>query len=63
MWVLGVGASKCVSILDFGEDMRGDRFVSSIYVSTGYEFKVSLSYGVSYEFSLLVNIVSGSMMS
>ena len=39
MWV---DASQMISILEFSEDMRGDGFISSTCISTGYEFTVGL---------------------
>ena len=43
--------------------MRGNRFVSSVYIAAGYEFLVSLDDGVCDECGFLMNVVSGGMIA
>ena len=42
--------------------MRGDRFVSFVYIAAGHEFLVSLDDGVGDEFGFLMNVGSGGMV-
>ena len=38
MWVIWVCVSEVVSILDFGKDMRWDRFIAFVDVATSNEY-------------------------
>ena len=42
VWMIGVYFSELISIVDFGEYVRWDRFISFLDIASGYEFFISL---------------------
>ena len=42
VWMIRVYFSELVSIVDFGEYVRWDRFISFLDIASGYEFFVGL---------------------